>query len=811
VRASRLFNGALVRILSDSLKIDAAGVKEDFVSRNVSTTLCLSASSASRFACDELQKATKVLDLAEVDDRQGEHWLEAMVDQIPDYIYAKDLHGRFLFANRAVVVDNGLSHLSDIIGMTDFDLHPEAAASIAAVEQKVMLSGEPDLGIEELALGGSGGRWLMMSRLPLRDKHGRTVGVVGMSRDITARKRAENLMKSQASLLELIATGTPLDHFLSRLILMVEDQLTGVRGAAMVRSAGGNRLQIVGAPSLPPEFVESFNMVLRRVGERSPENRRLLADHAILEQDGMSTDPLLENWRPVLKDAGLTTWWSFPVTSSRGDVLGAISLFRSEPGLPDREHEELVESALHLARIAIERHHDEERIRFMVNNDALTKLPNRLFLEAELPRLLEKAQSEKYMVGLAFLDLDRFKTVNDSLGHAVGDELLKIVGHRVAKNVGSMGLAARVGGDEFIIALCGTTEQDLVSQFSSVREAVATAVSLGGVMFQNTCSMGISFYPKDGQTAADLLASADAAMYQAKASGRDALRIFSREMVEKAHRDLRRVEEMRTALKEGQFLLHFQPQRDQLSGRCFGAEALIRWQHPSHGLLMPGEFIPLAEETGLIVPIGEWVLMEACRQCKSWQTEGLVNQTVSVNVSARQFKEDEFVARVATVVNESGLDARFLELEVTESLIMQDLPVAIERMHALTALGVRLSIDDFGTGYSSLSALKAFPVSRLKIDRSFIVDIPRDENNVAITTAIISLAQRLGLDVIAEGVESEEQAEFLVENGCTNIQGFLVGKPMPSSAFVQSNRACDDARYGSVSPSRPYRLKSAVV
>lgn len=731
---------------------------------------------------EPFQRALERLQLMQ-SDGSSPYWLEAMINQIPDYIYAKDLAGRFLFANRAVVVDNGLETVADLIGRTDFDLHPfEAATAIHAVESMVMETGQSDLGIEEQALNGDGERWLMMSRLPLRDRHGKTIGVVGMSRDITVRKKAERLMQAQSRLLELVATGMPLRDFLAQLVLMIEAQHPGSRGSVMLRSAAGDHLELAAAPSLPAEFRDIMRSL--KIGPASGISGTAAwrKERVIIED--VDTDPLAKSLRFLVDGLGLRSCSSTPILSYQGEVLGTFALFVDRPGSPDAQHDELTAIAVHLAGLAIERHRAEERIRYMARHDALTGLPNRLLLDAEFPAILAEAKAAGRDVGVAFLDIDNFKVINDSLGHAVGDELLKIVATRVTDIVDGQGMAVRVGGDEFIVLLSGHGADALVSRFEAVRHAVATPITLGGLTFQVTCSMGIACFPQHGDNPTDLVANADAAMYRAKETGRDNLEIFSVEMAEKARKKLVLIEEMRRALEDGQFVLYFQPQKNLSTGRVFGAEALVRWNHPTRGLVPPSDFIPLAEETGLIVPLGDWILREACRQCRAWQDDGLEPVVVSVNVSARQFKEKAWAVRVAAALAECGLDPRYLELEVTESLIMQDLTGALQRMRELKALGVKLSIDDFGTGYSSLSALKSFPVSQLKIDRSFLADIPGDADNMAITSAIVSLAQKLGLEVIAEGVETEEQARFLVESGCVNIQGYFVGKPVPPAGFL---------------------------
>ncbi|MDX0423394.1 EAL domain-containing protein [Sinorhizobium medicae] len=713
------------------------------------------------------------------------YWLEAMINHVPDYIYAKDTEGRFLIANEVTVADNGLESLQDLVGKTDFDLHPhEFAQAVAGTERRVLETGEPIFGIEERAIVTKGrDRWLMTSKVPLRSKSGKIIGIVGISRDITDRKSAERLLEGQARLLEMIAKGKPLTEFFNELVLLIEALLPGIKGSILLLSEDGRHLLHGAAPSLDRAYSAAVHALEIGPNAGSCGTAAWRGEQVIVSD--VYADPLWADYALLLKSSGLRSCWSTPILSRERKVLGTFALYAHEVATPCEQEQELIAMAAHLAGIAIERKRAEDRISFLAHHDALTGLPNRVLFEEQVDGMLEEIRERDQCAVLAFLDLDNFKLINDSLGHAAGDELLKAVAGRMRASVRKADFVVRVGGDEFIILLNGLPkERDIVlSRLEDIRSAIAMPLQLQGRSLQVSCSMGVACFPNQGRTAGELLANADMAMYRAKELGRDNIQVFTEEMAARAHERLQWQEELREALAGEEFLLHFQPQMNLGTGRIFAAEALLRWNHPVRGIISPSVFIPLAEETGLIVPIGDWALRAACRQLKAWQDAGLPPLIISVNVSARQFRERNWASRVAEILKETGLEARYLELELTESLIMQDVPGAIATMHALEAIGVHLAIDDFGTGYSSLSALKRFPVRRLKIDRSFVTDIPLDADDMAITYAIISLAQKLGLRVIAEGVESEAQVEFLQKAGCDEIQGYFFSRPLSAEAF----------------------------
>jgi diguanylate cyclase (GGDEF)-like protein len=429
------------------------------------------------------------------------------------------------------------------------------------------------------------------------------------------------------------------------------------------------------------------------------------------------------------------------------------------------------------------REQSEARTQYLAYHDALTGLGNRTLLKDRLSQAIAYAKRYDRWVTVAFIDLDNFKVVNDSLGHEAGDDLLKLLAARMVKTVRASDTVARLGGDEFVILLLDQPKsaEVICTIVEKIRAATAESAYIDGHPLVVTSSVGIATFPGDGADAETLLNNADAAMYRAKEIGRDNVQFYQPEFNQRAFEKLLLQEQLRNAVARSEFALLYQPQVDLRSGRIFALEALIRWRHPTLGLLSPAQFIPLAEKTGLIAPIGDWVLREACRQNQAWQDRGLPPIAICVNVSARQFKERTLIASVIGALAQSGLGARYLELELTESLIMQDLDSAIATMNQLKSLGVQLSIDDFGTGYSSFAALKNFPIGRLKIDKSFIEDLSRNENDRAVASAVISLGQKLNLRVIAEGVETDEQVAFLREANCDEMQGYHFSPPIPAA------------------------------
>jgi diguanylate cyclase (GGDEF)-like protein len=706
---------------------------------------------------------------------------ETTVDKIAHGVCFFDGARRLMLCNRHYAEIYGLAPEDISIGMT---LREVAERRVAAGTCPAMTLEDYLAWCDRVNSGGVSNSWsaelrdgrtILIHHQPLEDG-----GWVATHEDITERKRADMLREEQAQILEMIAVGATLESVLDRLVRLTESQMTEIYGSVLLLDEQGVHLRHGAAPHLPKAYIEAVDGLSIGSDAGSCGTAAYRRERVVVAD--IMSDPLWADYRELAAAHSLRSCWSTPILSHHGAVLGTFAMYSSQVREPTAGETRLVDLATHIAGIAIERKRAEDRIHFMANHDALTGLPNRTLLKDRLTQAVLYAKRYDRWATVVFIDLDNFKIVNDSLGHNVGDELLKIVAERMVACIRATDTVVRLGGDEFVILLFDQPKSaDMISAtLQKVRTSIAEPIRVDGHDIAVTCSIGLANYPNDGTDADALLANADAAMYRAKEIGRDNFQFYTPELNTKVHEKFLLQKELRNAILRSEFVIHYQPQVDLRTGRIFAVEALIRWQHPTLGMVPPMKFIPMAEETGLIVPIGDWVLLAACRQNKAWQEAGLPPMRICVNVSARQFKEKNWVSRVAGALRESGLAARYLELELTESLIMQDVAQAVATMRELQILGVQLSVDDFGTGYSSLAALKNFPVARLKIDKSFISDILTNENDRAVASAVISLGQKLNLRVIAEGVETEDQVTFLRENNCDEMQGYHFSKPIPA-------------------------------
>lgn len=504
------------------------------------------------------------------------------------------------------------------------------------------------------------------------------------------------------------------------------------------------------------------------------------------------TNERTAHWHKLAKGGGTRSGAAFPLLRKDGSAAGVLLFLAGEE---DVFTDDLVELLARLAENisfaldnfdrADEKTRADERIEYLASHDSLTRLPNREMFNELLRHAIEAARRYERRFAVLFIDLDRFKVINDSLGHDAGDMLLVEIASRLRAALRSSDVVARLGGDEFVVILEQTSERDDIERISrKLLAALGEPLQLSGHECHTTASIGIAMYPSDGDDVQTLTKNADMAMYLAKEDGKNGFRYFTKEVRTQSIERLTLETALRRALERDQFALHYQPKVDMATGQITGVEALLRWTHPELGVLSPMKFIPLAEETGLIVPIGRWVLRQACAQNMAWQRRGLRPVSMAVNLSPRQFVDQHLLQDIDEALASSGMSAELLQLEVTESMVMRNVSRAIKVLDAIQSRGIRLAIDDFGTGYSSMSLMKQFPIDTIKIDRSFVRDLPNDSEDRAIAQAIISMGKALGMTVVAEGVESVEQQAFLRSHDCDEMQGYLFSKPLPPAGLA---------------------------
>jgi diguanylate cyclase (GGDEF)-like protein len=527
-----------------------------------------------------------------------------------------------------------------------------------------------------------------------------------------------------------------------------------------------------------------------------PEGRGLTGTAFRTREPCISNDYLADQRRTAFhgfaRDTGAKSGAALPLLS-RGLSVGVLLFMSADRDTFTPEFVELLQRlaanvsfALENFDRADERKQAEERIKYLATHDGLTGLPNRSMFSQLLSFSIRAAERYQRHCAVLFIDLDRFKIVNDSLGHAVGDALLIEVAARLRSNVRASDVVARLGGDEFVVVLNEVTESGQVAAVArSLLSVLSNPLELNGIECRVTASIGIAMFPEDGTDEQTLTKNADIAMYLAKAEGKNDVRFFSKEIETQSIERLTLEAGLRHALERNELRLHYQPKLDVATGQIAGVEALLRWMHPELGLLPPMSFIPLAEETGLIVPIGRWVMQTACAQHVAWLRDGLPPISMAINVSPRQFSDKNLLADIDEALAASGMDPMQLQIEITESMVMLNVERAIEVLDQIQSRGVRLAIDDFGTGYSSMSMMKRFPIDTIKIDRSFIRDVARNSEDKAIAQAIIDMGKALGLTVVAEGVETIEQDEFLRSHACDELQGFLFSKPAAANEVAK--------------------------
>ncbi|MGZ3182361.1 MAG: sensor domain-containing protein [Telluria sp.] len=599
-------------------------------------------------------------------------------------------------------------------------------------------------------------------------------------------RQLQRFRSDGADILELVAREAPLETSLAAIARMLEAHLPGAVCTLMVLDPQRRTLLHGAAPSLAASFTRALDGLTAGPHAGGPFAAAWTGHPAVVRD--IAAAPECDQWREAARAHGLRSCQSWPIVAANRAVLGSLTVFRLAPLAMVPADDEMARWCCHLAGVAIEHDRALASAQRLAFHDQLTGLPNRrLFADRLQQALARSVRSEDYGAVL-LIDLDHFKDVNDTQGHAAGDELLRHVGARLRDALGASDTVARLGGDEFVVLLEGRggAAPTVAAQANALADRLLAV--LGDPADNHPAmpcsgSIGIALYQAGGPSADTLLREAELAMYRAKAAGRNTARLFDPHMQAALQRNSRLVADLRRAPLQGELWLAFQPQVD-VTGRAHGAEALLRWSHPELGPVPPAEFIPLAEESGLMAAVGRHVLQLACATLVRWSMQpALRGLTLAVNVSIQQFRRPDFVATVLAALRASGAAANRLKLEITESIFADDLEETVARMAALRAHGIRFAIDDFGTGYSSLSYLKRLPLDQLKIDQSFVRDILTDANDASIAHTVIALARTLGLDVIAEGVETAAQRDLLRTYGCAAFQGYLYSRPVPEAEF----------------------------
>ena len=671
-------------------------------------------------------------------------FLRSLIQTIPDLVWLKDQEGTYLTCNPQFERFFGAKE-ADIVGKTDYDfVDKELADFFRHNDREAIAAGKPRVNEEWITYATDGQRGLLeVIKTPMVDENGKLAGVLGVGRDITAHRQAEDAVRKSEqryrSLFDNMLEGfaycrmiyeddKPAD-FVYLEVNAAFERLTGLRDVA------GKKVSevIPGIRASNPELFETYGRIART---GRPER--------------------FETYVEPLK-----IWFSLAVYGAGEDCF--VAVFDN----------------------ITERKAAEAQIEFLAYHDHLTRLPNRLLAKDRFEQAAAHAERSNSKVAVAYLDLDHFKTINDALGHGVGDALLKEVAGRLQQCVRDTDTVSRQGGDEFLIVLPEVRDTEAIAAATTkMLEQLAKPFHIEDHDLSTSVSIGAAVYPDDGKDFDTLLKKADTAMFHAKEGGRNVCHFFDRQMNAEAKERLRLRNSLHLALERNEFVIHYQPQVELSSGALIGAEALLRWIHPELGLIPPYRFIPVAEDSGLIVPIGAWVLREACRQAAAWQKAGLSKLVMAVNLSAVQFKRGNLEQTVVEALTGSGLEPQFLELELTESILIRDTENVLQTVRQLKLLGVKLSIDDFGTGYSSLAYLSRFAVDKVKIDQSFVRGLTSSPGDAAIVRAIIQMARSMRLRTIAEGVEEQQLFDYLRAHHCDEAQGFHIGRPMPADEFA---------------------------
>jgi diguanylate cyclase (GGDEF)-like protein/PAS domain S-box-containing protein len=665
---------------------------------------------------------------------------ETLFNLMPVQIWYKDTNNRIIRVNQQVEKDFGITK-EDFLGRSAEELFPAYSAKYYEDDLAVIHSGKPKIGIIEQINNTKGETlWISTSKIPTTNSEGVVTGLVALVLDITESKKIEQQIPIWAKIFE----------------------------------SSGEAISVTDAEN---RFVAVNRAFSSATGYSADE---IIGKEPSLLKSGHHDNLFYQNMWASINQTGS---WQGEIWEKRKDGVMYLKWLRIDQ-IKNGEGK-LINYLARFADIS-EKKATEERLRYLDRHDALTGLPNRKELEKQLLAEIEKAHHKGKRVGVISLDLDRFKNINDSLGHQVGDAFLKELSQRLLSISSKASVIARFGGDSFIFIVPDILQKDeMIAVIHEVRSAFEKPLLHDGLELSVTASIGVSIFPDDGDTADVLIRNADTAMHRVKDNGRNFYEFFEANMNEYASERLILENELRRALERQEFVLFFQPQLESKTEKVIGVEALIRWIHPTRQLVSPGDFITILEETGLIIPIGEWVLAEACRQHRQWIDAGLPPIPIAVNISAIQFHDKGFLPMLSEVIKASGIEPRYLDLEVTESVVMRQPEAVIKQLESIKRMGICLSLDDFGTGFSSLSYLRYFPLDRLKIDQSFVRGLTSESVNEAIIKSVVALGKSLKIKTIAEGVETVDELNALRKLDCDELQGYYFAKPLSSEEFIK--------------------------
>jgi diguanylate cyclase (GGDEF)-like protein/PAS domain S-box-containing protein len=681
-----------------------------------------------------------------------EQYQRAVLDTFPFMVWLKDRQSRFLATNKAFAEVLQLKCEQDMRGKTDFDFFPQPMAQgYVEDDQEVLDSGLAKMLVEPIMNPDGELHWAETYKSPVVIDH-QVIGTVGFARDITAERRLEAEIIRRENEYSMLVQNLPLT------VVRYDRQCRRVfvnSYCAMRESLQQRVNQVIG--KTPVEYW-SGNIVNITAEEYQQRIMNVM--------DTGETDTL-ELMTQYGEEQLVHLVRIVPERSASGEIMGAMTV----------------------ANDVTENTRYRKRIEQLAYHDILTELPNRLLFNQQLQKLIEQTQASGKGFCLLFIDLDNFKTINDTLGHSVGDKLLVEVSRRIRQLLGADDMLARMGGDEFAISLPHCMSRlDAALLAARIIDALNVPFEVSSIKFFVSASMGIAFYPEDSSHLDDLLKHADLAMYHAKRQGRNNFQFYDQELTVNAAERLLMENLLRQALAKGELQLYYQPIMELATGALYGAEALLRWNSFDLGMVGPDKFIPIAEERGMIVEIGRWVIREGCRTAVAWNAMRSQPYVLAINLSSRQFMQQDFLTMITDCLQETGCHPQWLKFEITESLLLHDSDHIRQTLEALHSIGIAIAIDDFGTGYSALGYLNKFPVSQVKIDRSFISDIATNTESALLVKAIIAMADSLGKDLVAEGVETAEQAEILAQLGCQYVQGYYYGRPVPLETFQQSLR-----------------------